>query len=96
YWDTEITIDPQATVKDVGSYTNKGENGPVSTPYPLPAPGGTATLFNPASHYSYPIVRAYASSGNDVKGFASAYTGATNRTAGLKYIHYPEFQSYRP
>jgi len=96
YWDTEITIDPQATVKDVGSYTNKGENGPVSTPYPLPAPSGTATSFNPANHYSYPIVRAYASSGNDVKGFASSYTGATNSTAGLKYIHYPEFQSYRP
>lgn len=94
YWDTEITIDPAATVKDVGSYTNKGQNGPVATPYALPAPNGTVTGFNPATKYSYPIIKAYSASGNDVKKFATTYTGAVSSFGGLKYIHYPEFQSY--
>lgn len=94
YRDTEIYIDSGATVKDVGSYTNKGTTAPVSPPYPLPTPSGTVTTFNPSTKYSYPIVKAYDASGNDVMTFASNNTGAVSSASALKYIHYPEFASY--
>ncbi|EHS57069.1 pectate lyase family protein [Paenibacillus sp. Aloe-11] len=94
YWDTEITIDPKAFVKDVGSYTNKGEVSPVDKPYTLPAPNGAATSFDPGSKYSYPIIKAYDADGNDVKRFNMDYTGAVNHASALKYIHFPEFQKY--
>ncbi|KQO18852.1 pectate lyase family protein [Paenibacillus sp. Leaf72] len=94
YWDTEITIDSNATIKDVGSYTNKGENAPVATPYALPTPAGKVTTFNPATKYSYPILKAYTASGNDVKTFATHFAGAVSSASSLKYIHYPEFANY--
>lgn len=94
YWDTEITIDAAASIKDVGSYTNKGQNAPTATPYALPTPSGTVTTFNPSEKYSYPIVKAYDASGYDVKSFCTSYTGAVNSTGSLKYIHYPEFSGY--
>lgn len=94
YWDTEITIDSNATVKDVGSYTNKGESTPTSIPYALPTPAGTVPSFNPSTKYSYSIVKAYNASGNDVRTFALNYTGEVSSAAGLKYIHYPEFAAY--
>ncbi|MCX7920697.1 MAG: hypothetical protein N3B21_01530 [Clostridia bacterium] len=94
YRDAEFTIDAAASVKDVGSYTNKGTSAPTSTPYLLPTPSGTVTTFNPASKYAYPIVKAYSADGYDVKKFCTTYTGAVNSASNLKYIHYPEFQSY--
>jgi pectin lyase len=94
YWDTEFTIDANASVKDVGSYTNKGESAPAATPYPVPTPTGTVTTFNPSAMYSYPIVKAYSASGPDVRTFALNYTGAVNAAGNLKFIHYPEFASY--
>ncbi len=95
YWDTEFIVDSAAYAKDVGSYTNKAENPPFPTPYPLPAPGGQVTIWNPTINYSYPIVKAYASSGtNDVKGFMTTFAGAVSSANNLKYIHYPEFAGY--
>ena len=95
YWDTEFIVDSAAYAKDVGSYTNKAENPPFPTPYPLPAPGGQVTTWNPTINYSYPIVKAYASSGtNDVKGFITTFAGAVSSANNLKYIHYPEFAGY--
>jgi pectin lyase len=89
YWDIEIMMEAG---KDIGSYTNKGENAPVSNPYLLPTPEGLPTGFDPAEHYDYPILPGYTPSGYDVKGFVSAQAGASH--SSLKYIHYPEFHKY--
>ena len=95
FWDTEITIDSAASVKDVGSYTNKGQSAPAATPYLLPTPSGAVTTFSPVAKYSYRIIKSYDSSaGNDVKKFCTTYVGTVSSYSNLKYIHYPEFSSY--
>ena len=56
YWDNEVTVDSNASFKDVGSYTDKGET-PVSTPYAYEAPSCTVTTWNPSSNYDYKKLR---------------------------------------
>lgn len=91
YWDIELQ---GPNIIDVGSYTNKGVT-PVSAPYLLPSPGGSGTTFNPSSKYSYKIIKAYDSvNGNDVRRFATNYTGVVSSYSQLKYIHYPDFYNY--
>lgn len=83
YWDNEVTVDSQATFKDVGSYTNKSENGGGSF-YALTAPSCTVTTWNPASNYGYEIITVYGS--NDVRAFCKAYAGEVTSQSELKYI----------
>ncbi len=82
YWDNEVTVDSNASFKDVGSYTDKGET-PVSTPYAYEAPSCTVTTWN---------ISAYGS--NDIKEFCNNYSGAVTSFDNLKYINHSECNRY--
>ena len=91
YWDNEVTVDSNATFKDVGSYTDRGTT-PVSTPYAYTAPSCTVTTWNPSSNYGYKIISAYST--NDVKSFCNSYSGAVSSFNNLKYINHIECSGY--
>lgn len=91
YWDNEFTVDSNASLIDVGSYTDKGET-PVSTPYAYTAPECTVTTWNPSTNYGYKIISAYGD--NDVKEFCNNYSGAVTSYSGLKYINHSECSDY--
>ncbi len=91
YWDNEVTVDSNASFKDVGSYTDKGET-PVSAPYAYEAPSCTVTTWNPSSNYDYKIISAYGS--NDIKEFCNNYSGAVTSFDNLKYINHSECNRY--
>ncbi|MBQ3109849.1 MAG: RICIN domain-containing protein [Clostridia bacterium] len=92
YWDNEFTTGSSNTLKDVGSYTDRGET-PVSTPYPYAVPSGTtAPTWNPSSNYGYKIMSAYGT--NDVKAFCNEHSGVATSFDDLKYINYSDCSQY--
>lgn len=92
YWDNEVEVETDASFKDVGSYTNRGET-PVSVPYAYVAPSCTVTTWNPAENYGYSIISAYGT--NDISSFCDSNIGTVTSFPKLVYINHSGVSSFR-